>query len=199
MSAYATAANYKAVVGMTDATKDAQITLDLLAVSRYIDGKMRRTFNKDTAATSRIYIVDTAADYLWIDDISTTPTSVEVDTDEDGTYATSLAATDYEMLPHNAAKEPEARPFTKIKLLPWNDELLEFPANQRVRVTGLFGWPAVPEAIKTATIHITAILRLETPRATRRIAELGDTIEASDAAQYIIDKLMHNYQQARPV
>ena len=199
MSAYATAANYKAVVGMTDATKDAQITLDLLAVSRYIDGKMRRTFNKDTAATSRIYIVDTAADYLWIDDISTTPTSVEVDTDEDGTYATSLAATDYEMLPRNAAKEPEARPFTKIKLLPWNDELLEFPANQRVRVTGLFGWPAVPQAIKTATIQITAILRLETPRATRRIAELGDTIEASDAAQYIIDKLMHDYQQARPV
>ena len=48
-----------------------------------------------------------------------------------------------------------------------------------------------------ATVHLTAILRLESPRATRRIAELGDAVEASPAVQGIVRDLASAYRRVQ--
>ena len=191
--AYATAVQYRAVTGKTDTAVDAQILIDLKAVSRYLEGKLGRFFNVDAADVARIYVPENNLVSIRIDDLSADPTSIEIDEDDDGTYAATLAATDYELLPHNADKGPEPWPYTRIGMTPWGDYSC-FYKGIRVKVTGKFGWPAVPTAIQQATCNLTAILRLETPRATRRIAELGDVMEASPLAQNIVQQLIRQYK-----
>lgn len=194
---YATEKEYRDLIGKTDPAEDAIILNDLKAVSRYLDGKLGRFFSRDTSAVARVYVAR-SSDTLWVDDISATPTSIKIDQDGDGDFAdeTALAATDYELLPLNADKEPEPRPWTQMRLTTWGT-IGSFSEGERVQVTARFGWPAVPEAIRRATIHLTAILRLETPRATRRIPELGEAIEASAEAQGIIRQLTDAYKVMR--
>ena len=192
-AAYATPAQYRAVTGKTDAGQDTDILTDLTAVSRYIDGKLRRFFNKDAAAVSRVYIPAESTLAIWVDDLAMEPTAVKLDTGGDGLFATTLATTDYELLPLNANRGPEPRPYTRIGMTSWG-KYSSFSAGERVEVTAQFGWPAVPEAIQRATIHLTAILRLESPRATRRIAELGDVMETSQDAQFIVKQLIDQYK-----
>lgn len=191
-SAYASAAQYRTVTGKTDTAQDADILIDLKTISRYLDGKMQRFFTKDASDVIRVYIPAKNAKVIWVDDISAAPTTVKLDTSGDGTFATTLASTDFELLPLNADKGPEPRPWMQIGMTPWGN-YGGFTEGVRVQITGKFGWPAVPEAIQRATIHLTAILRLETPRATRRIPELGEAIEASPDAQRIIRQLTDKY------
>jgi len=183
-AAYATESEYRAVIGMTDTGNAAQINADLETISRYIDGRLGRHFGKDDVDVTRTYEVKETREYIWIDDVVSI-VSVAVD-------GRVLDAQDYELLPLNADKGPEPRPYTRLRL-----KKGVFWEGARVEITGRFGWPDVPNPIKAATIQLTAILRLETPRATRRIPELGDAIEASPDAQRIIRDLMDAYQRVR--
>ena len=191
--AYATVSQYRSVVGKTDTAQDGDIQTDLAAISRYLDGKMGRFFTRDVNAVARIYVPEDSGPTLWVDDLSAAPTSIRVDSESDGQYATTLTTADYELLPLNANKGSEPRPYTRIRVTPWGD-YSEFVEGVRVEVTARYGWPAVPDAIHRATIHMTAILRLETPRATRRIAELGDIMEASPDAMSIVRQLTDQYK-----
>lgn len=192
--AYATAVEYRTLTDMSDTTKDADILKDITAVSRYVEFKLDRFFNKESEDSIRTYLVAENTDALWIDDLSATPTLIKVDTDEDGVYEETII--DYELLPFNATLEPEPKPYMQIRLVPWGDKTV-FYKGERVQVTGKYGWPSVPEAVKRAVMHMTAILRLESPRATRRIPELGDTIEASSEGQAIVRQLLDKYKKGR--
>lgn len=193
-AAYATAVEYRAATDKTDPGQDAEITFDLLAISRYIDGEMRRFFSADATPVIRIYVPKESTTILSVNDMAATPTQIRVDANNNGQFQRTLAASDYELLPRNTDKLPEPWPFTQVVLTPWST-VSAFTAGQRIEITARYGWPAVPEAIKRATIHLTAILRLETPRATKRITEgLGDTVETSPQAQGIIRKLTEQYK-----
>lgn len=192
-AAYATPVEYRRVVGMTDAGLDAEIEADLRAVSRYIDGEMRRHFTRDATPTVRVYVPTEATRLLMVDDLSAAPTQIRIDTSGNGTFATTLQAADFELLPQNAPNLPEPWPFTQVRLTSWG-RLGVFPANQRVEVTARFGWPQVPQAIQRATIQIAALLRLETPRATKRIGEMNENVETSYQAQNIVRQLTNQYR-----
>lgn len=192
--AYATAAEYRGVVGKTDTAQDAAILTDLTAISRYLEKKLGRFFGKDAAAVARVYVVPAAGSRLWVDDLAEAPTTVKLDDTGDNTFATTLETTDFELWPLNADKGPEPRPHTRIDLAPWGSRFCFYPG-ERVQVTAKFGWPSVPAAIKSATIQLTAILRLESPRATRRISELEETIEASPDAQSIVKYLLDGFKR----
>ncbi len=194
--AYATVSLYRSVVGKTDTAQDGDIQVDLNAISRYLDGKLGRFFNKDASAVERVYIPEINTPFIRVDDLAVAPTAVKLDTGGDGQFATTLEASDYELLPLNADKGPEPRPWTRIQMTPWGN-YGAFTAGVRVQVTAQYGWPYVPDAIQRATIQLTAILRLETPRATRRIAELGDVMEASPDAMSIIRQLTDRYKRVR--
>lgn len=195
-ASYATAAQYRAVINATDSGKDPEIENDLAAVSRYIDGKLMRFFGKDNGPIARIYEIQENQKSFWLDDISGVPIAVRMDLDCDGVFETTLESTDFELLPLNADKGPEPRPFMSIRMTPWG-KYGSFKAGARVEVTAKFGWPAVPKAIERAAIHLTAIVRLETPRATRRIPDLGESIEASPDAMSIIRQLMDRYKRVK--
>lgn len=183
--AYATAADYRSLTGKTDTAQDDEIIRDLTAISRYLDGKLERFFNCDNTDSIRYYMPDSSISTLYIDDLVSI---TELAIDSDGEFGEEL--TDYYLLPMNAPYGPEPRPYTAIKL-----KSSTFPADTRVRVTGIHGWPSIPEAIQRATIHLAAILRIESPRATRRVSELGDVMEASPDAMSIIRQLTDRYRR----
>lgn len=215
--AYATAAEYRAVVNMSDTSEDATtIARDLLAVSRYIEQELGRVagFNKDASAVDRIYMPRGRVRYgyaeaenpwlasngtrvLDVDDIVSV-TSIKVDQDIDDTFSLTLATTDYELLPRNAADGPEARPYRQIELTPWGTQSVWRPG-ARVKVNAVFGWPAVPSAIKDATIQLTAILRLQSPRATNRVNEMNQSLSTSRVAQEIVAGLLAAYLDPKAI
>lgn len=196
--AYATAAEYRAVIDKTDTGSDDDILTALTVVTRQLENELHRFFNKDASDATRVYVPESRSRDLWIDDLSAAPTSVTIDTDGDGDFddEDALAATDYEPWPLNATLEPEPQPYTRLHLPPWSTVGLWTP-DLRVQVIGKSGWPSVPPAIKRATIELTALLRLETPRATQRISEMEGTIQASPQAQGIIKRLYAPYRSGR--
>lgn len=203
--AYATAAQYRAVIEMTDTSQDSELGDDLTAVSRYIDRKLNQFFTIDESAAARVFVgAGGRTLYLRLDDDlnpgigDTDGLTIKVDTDDDGSFAdeTAWAATDYELRPLNAGDGPEPRPYTQIHVPSWSSKG-GWPVRSRIEITAKWGWPAVPKAIERATLHLTAILRLESGRATNRINELGtELLDASPQAQSIIDKLLRAYPGA---
>jgi hypothetical protein len=136
------------------------------------------------------------ARWLLIDDLSAAPTSVTIDINADGLFSEDpvMLTTDYELWPPNSLLGPEPAPYTALFIPNWSTQF-GFPADKRVQVIAKFGWPAVPDAIKRATIELAAIKRLESPRATTRINEMDQVTSTSKVAQSIIDKLLAVYKK----
>ena len=197
---YASAAAYRKLISKTDSADDAEIDIDLKAVSRYLDRVLGRSFTKDARAVGRIFTRQPQGDprVLWVDDLAAVPTSIKIDENGDGGLAgeTPLTADEFELWPLNANRGSEPRPWTVIHL-PRSRGREGWPAGRRVEVTAQWGWPAIPEAIARATVHLTAVLRLETPRATGRVPELGGAFEASREAEGIVRELAGAYRRVR--
>ncbi len=197
--AYATAATYRAVISKSDTAEDAEVLDDLTAISRYLDSELGRFFTVDASVVARTYYPPPNGGRLLLThDISTaTGLIVKSDDNADGTAEITLASSDYRLHPENADLDPEAKPWRGLWLNEWGDVSL-WVQGRMIEVTAKFGWPAVPKAIERATIHLAAILRLESPRATRRIAEgFTDAFESSDQAQNILADLRFNYKRPR--
>lgn len=214
---YATLAQYKAEFKKTDTADDTPVTDTLAAVSRLLDRKLGRFFTQESAAT-RLYMpsasgIPTRPNWaesenpykyggltrlLYIDDLVSV-TTIKIDEDRDGVFTdeTALATTDYELLPRNAALGSEPVPYNSIELTEWGTKFA-WPTGCRVQIVGTFGWPAVPKAIQVATIHLAGIVRLSSPRASRRIPEgLDQFVETSRQAQDIICDLERHYKRVR--
>jgi hypothetical protein len=146
---YATLAEFKAAVGITDSTDDAALQSVLDATDTLIDLYCDRKTGFGTASETRYY---TAEDYEYVltDDLVSV-TTLQTDDDANGTYETTwTAGTDYVLAPRNAALD--GFPYTEI------DTSVTWPRNFPkdvyigVKVVGVFGFPAVPAAVKQAEI-----------------------------------------------
>lgn len=122
----------------------------------------------------------------------TSVTSITVDQGRDGTYSLTLAANDYEFLPLNADKKPEPEPWTQVRLTQWGS-VVSWPSNCHVKVTGIFGWAEVPEAVKSEVIELCGIWRSENPRATGRMGELDVVISSSPMAMSLLKRVRDAY------
>ena len=189
---YATVAEYKAVTKKTSSTDDTEIANDLLACSRYIDNRVGRFFVQDETPQSRIY-QGSGRRRLWTDDFVSL-TAVAIDENLDGTFSTILASTDYQTLPLNSALGPEYSAYTGIQLVWWGSRFI-FPSISQVKITGTWGWAAVPYPISTACVQLAAILRLESPRATGEIQNASQVLKASSDAEDIIEGLVADYRR----
>jgi hypothetical protein len=191
---YATAAEYRAALDKTDTAEDAEVLLDLTSVSRWLDMEYGRFFTKDAAAVARKFYGRATTDYaLRIDDLVSV-TSVKSDDNDDGTAETTWAATDYQLLPLNADKGSEPRPYDHIIVPRWSTKGA-FVDRRLIEITGVWGWPAVPEAIKRATIYITSIIRLEGNRGISQVTDLGTIITANPQARSLVERLGKTYSR----
>lgn len=146
---YATLAQFKAAVGITDTTDDTALQAVLDATDTLIDLYCDRKTGFGTASETRYY---TAEDYQYVltDDLVSV-TTLQTDDDANGTYETTwTSGTDFVLAPRNAALD--GFPYTEI------DTSVTWPRNfpkdvyLGVKVVGVFGFPSVPAAVTQAEI-----------------------------------------------
>jgi enamine deaminase RidA (YjgF/YER057c/UK114 family) len=147
---------------------DQNIRSAILAASRAVDAETGRRFYLDTVDEDRYYTWEPPSGWYWdryydqwrgpagrtfdhtlkIDDLvsltslTSSPSSVASFTD------TWTLNTDFVLEPRSAPAD--GRPYTAIRCVP--GATLPWPIwPESIKVTGKFGWPAVPENVKIAT------------------------------------------------
>ena len=176
-SDYTTSAALKATLSLASTTyADADITAAITAASRAIDKLCNRRFWLDADANQIRYYTPYSLSALQIDDLVTF-TALATDSNGDNTFGNTWTLhTDFELEPLNAAVDSE--PWTK--LVGRQNGSFTFPTGytRSVRLTGQFGWLAVPQAIVDATTIIATQLLKRKREAPFGILALGANGEA---------------------
>lgn len=192
-TAYATVEEYRAFIGRQTLDDDAVIAGNLETASRWWDLTLQRPFGFGLVAApvARTFYVHRAADgdgsrSLFVDEFgSTTGLSVSIDGEV-------VDPAEYAALPPNAAQRPEPWPFDELRRIG-----RAWPLATPIVVTARWGWPAVPRAIKEATIEWTAIWRGESPAATGRVSELDEVQSFSPYHLSQLKRLTSMYRRGR--
>lgn len=149
MALYASTAQIKAALRITDSVDDTLINMAGSAASDLIDGFCARTF-ATTGTVTRFYAP--SDNYvLYTDDIAGTAITVQSSTGADAVFDVTWATTDYQLEPLNGVTGGATVPFTRLRAI---DNYL-WPTAQgeaTVKITGLFGYPAVPITVTQATV-----------------------------------------------
>jgi hypothetical protein len=144
---YVTSAELEAhISGGTSTESAAGLLLAVQAASRWVEGWCRRQFNKASTSSARLYRV-TNPGRIWVDDIATSTVTVG-----DGTgYTNTWDAADFLLEPIGALNYgATGEPYTSLSVIGARRFLLDYPG--LVQVTATWGWPAVPEDVKQATL-----------------------------------------------
>jgi hypothetical protein len=180
VNGYATLAEAKGFLSISDSVDDTLLENMIEAASRSIDRIANRRFYLDSTASARQYRVSSPV-ILYTDDIGTTSgLIVQTDDDGDGVFETTLTLnTDYIMDPLTALSL--GRPFTQITIVSTSKTFPIFPGlfqnglRPGVQVTARFGWPSVPDDINQACLILTADLykRKDSPGGILGLGDLG--------------------------
>lgn len=199
--AYATAAEYRARTNKSDATDDATILAQLKSVSRWIEHYTGRIFNQSAGATARYFDGDGGERLFVADLVSIDSSGLKVDEDYDGTYELTVLSTNYFLRPYNAAEIAE--PYTSIELAQYssNSQLSAFPSALRnVKITGTWGFPAVPASVKEAAVAIARGIRdMEEAGFTLTLENVDAAIALSPRIPTICRDLLDRYRLERMV
>lgn len=149
----------KAYIGLSGTGQDTNIDNAIDGASRTIDKICGRRFWQDDAVDDKFYTPINDY-YLEVDDISTaTGLIVKLDTTDDGVHDTTLTIdTDFYLKPvnpqiHKISNTTYYYPQTELHIFPTrSSERFDTTIIKSVKVTAKFGWSAVPEGIKQATL-----------------------------------------------
>jgi hypothetical protein len=133
----------KSMLRISDSVDDALLSGHIEAASRTIDDICHRSFDLDAAATARVFYPDSQL-VVRTDDIGSLDGFV-LKIDENATATFNLTITDATAEPLNALAK--GTPITKLVAYE-----TYFPTDIRptVQVTARWGWPAVPEPVRSA-------------------------------------------------
>ncbi|HEY7821590.1 MAG TPA: head-tail connector protein [Acidimicrobiia bacterium] len=173
MADYATLAQVKAALRITDQVDDSLLNTAITAASRWVDGYCGREFEVASGTSTRDYVPSGRMEPLMVDDL-TSVVSIKIDEDLDRTFVTTLNEIDFQLEPVNALSFGNAYPYTRIR--PQEDGYWPTSYNRAtVRVEATFGWPEVPDAVRDATILQASRLftRLESPLGVAGFGDMG--------------------------
>lgn len=161
---YCTQNELKSFVGIptTDTADDSLLDDAINAASRQIDAFCGRIFYAEGSASARKFFTDDLY-RLRVDDISTTTgLIVKYDDDDDGTYEVTVSASEFQLLPINGVVGGiTGNPFYIIELISdgSNEWPLDYSSNRpRAEITANWGYAAVPEQIRQATLMLASEL-----------------------------------------
>ena len=146
---YCTLAELKEILRISDAVDNTLLEARINEASRVIDQHCNRRFYADATASARLFTsIDGST--IFVDDISsTTGLVIKSDVAGDGTYATTIAAADYQSEPLNSIVK--GNPITSIVArLAGAFSMATVPAG--CQVTAKWGWPAVPDPVHSASL-----------------------------------------------
>lgn len=155
---YCTAEELKSRLQITSTADDSEIALAVSAASRAIDRYTGRYFYRVTDTLT--YVPDTMY-HVCTDDlvsVTTLATDPAGTTAQGGTFPVTWPAGSYQLTPYNPGDPGEPWPYTKIRAVggltfPWVVPQV-LMRQDRVQVTGVFGWPAVPLVIRQMSLHV---------------------------------------------
>jgi hypothetical protein len=204
---YATLNDVKTAARIQDGVDDSLLELAIESASRMIDEyTMRNFYNAGTAV--RVFVPD-HNDVVAIDD-AVSISEIAVSTMLNKTYDQVWSAVDYQLEPLNGVADGLAGwPITRIRAV----GTYEFPdGNTRyryegrygqediatVQVTGVWGWSAVPAAIKQATIiqAMRIFKRLDSPLGVISSPDTG-FFRVSNRIDPDVAMLLNSYRKIR--
>lgn len=158
---YTSVAELKDRLSITDTASDFQLEVAVQAAARAVEEYTGRFFYQVTEArTFQPYSIY----QLPIDDLVSV-TSFAVDQNADGVFEDTWAlSTDYQLMigmdEFNQSSTGEQRPFTEVWALGSKSfpPVTPYSRLNLIQITGNWGWPQVPFAVKQATMQVAAEL-----------------------------------------
>lgn len=141
---YATIAQVKDALRVSDSIDDSLIELAIEAASREIDAYCGRVFYQTTA--TRTYRPE-SSDLCLIDDLVTL-TSLKTSINQQ--WDTTWAANDYQLEPTNGVQYGLVQPYNRIRAI--DDYWFPVELENTVQVVGVFGWASVPADVRLACV-----------------------------------------------
>jgi hypothetical protein len=190
---YATLSETKAALRITDSVDDSLLEMAIESASRLIDGYTYRYFYNAGTATRDFVASDS---YLTIIDDLISLSELKT-TDEIGSEYVTWGSADYQLRPVNGKQDGLNVPYTSI--LSTDDLLFNILGEQAlVRVTGVWGWSAVPIAVTQATIIQSSRIykRLDSPLGVAGFGDLG-AIRVGRALDPDVEQLVMPYRIMR--
>jgi hypothetical protein len=190
---YCSLAEVKAALRITDSVDDSLLEMAVESASRLIDGYSCRYFYNAGTATRDFVAEDS---YLTIIDDLISLSELKT-TDEIGSEYVTWNSGDYQLRPVNGKIDGLTVPYTSI--LSTDDLLFNIKGEQAlVRVTGVWGWSALPIAIKQATIIQASRIykRLDSPLGVAGFGDLG-AIRVGRALDPDVEQLVMPYRIMR--
>ena len=180
VNGYLTTSEAQSYIGMSAGSDTAELDDVITSVSRMIDRFCGRQFFQSTS-TQKFFDCEPDQETLTFGPYGdlVTATAVAYDDNDDGVYEVTIAATDYQLLPQGATtRGPISEPFTGLRVLSGVSLPLAPAASGRtglVRITGTWGWPAVPVEVKQAArILVAEVFKLaDAPLGVAGVSEFG--------------------------
>jgi hypothetical protein len=130
---------------------DGDLKRALASASRAVDDICGRRFYPDADATSVRYFTAFDACSVFIDDLVTL-TTLATDSTGDGVYESTWSASDFSLEPINAPSD--SFPYTEIDRKLYGSHYFPVGVQNGVKVTGKYGWSAVPSQVESATLML---------------------------------------------
>jgi hypothetical protein len=158
---YVTVQALKSRLGIANTADDYELHAACFSVSRMIEQWCDRHFWKTASTEARTFVPDGFYS-LVLPEFSeiVSVTSLQTDSSGDGVFETTWSTSDYQLWPPNPTAGPETRPYTEIRAIATNVFPILFPGvigrDDRVKITGVFGWPQVPWGVRQAALILAA-------------------------------------------
>jgi len=195
MADYCTLSELKQAMRITDQMDDSLLRSAIEAASRFVDGYCQRSFTVASGTATRDFVPSGRFEPLYIDD-ATSVSGISIDDDLDYSFATPLRAdVDYQLEPVRSTADGLAFPYFRV--LPVEDGYWPtWDGRATVRVTGTFGWEAVPDPVKIATIlHAQRIYtRFSSPAGVISFGDMG-AIRVSKFVDPDVELLLTPYRR----
>ena len=199
---YATRNQIKAAlrIGTADNLDDDLIDNCAEAASRLIDGYCNRQFWAVGSATSRIFTAESEFT-CSIDDVAGTAITLQSSSLGDGVFDITWTTSDYQLEPLNGVLDGLAWPYDRIRAV--GDYLFptlnaNYGEQALVKVTAVFGWPAVPSTVTQATIIQASRIfkRYDSPLGVEGFGDIG-AIRVSRFLDPDVAQLVEPYRRMR--
>jgi len=178
---YCTLAELKSALRITDSTDDTLLESAIESASRRIDGYTGRFFYQTASTAIPMYPYD---EYLLVfpNDVATTNVTIKIDSQANGTYATTLTqGTDYVLQPRNVPIY--SRPYESARMVGGATfPLFTLPSFETVQVTTVWGWASIPDDVNQACILLAMrqFARLNAALGVVGFADMAITVRAVD-------------------
>jgi hypothetical protein len=192
---YATLAEVKAALRISDAIDDTLLEMAIESASRVIDGYAARQFYSSGTAT-RYYVADDNF-VVQVDDLANGTVTVRSSESGNGQYDVTWGSDDIQLEPLNGVLDGQNWTYTSIRAI--GDYLFPIEGGEAlVQVTGTWGWPSVPIAIKQACIIQSSRIykRLDSPLGVAGFGDMG-AIRVSRSLDPDVEQLVMPYKRMR--